>query len=118
MSKYAKQDALIKLYESYTDVALALAVEGKISPEDDEQAHMLFAAGDFDALSKLYHFRKRQLHKPINFMEPDKALKTWKPKVFKKGDENAVSAETQRIAKLRTLKGTRMFARTLIEKGA
>jgi hypothetical protein len=115
--KHDKADALIQLYEQYTDVALALALEGKISAKDDEQAHTLFSERKYDELSKLYHQRKRQLHKPISFLEPADALDGWKPKVYKKNASNAVSTETQRISQLRTIKGTRMHARTLLSKG-
>jgi hypothetical protein len=114
MGKYDKADSLIKLYESYTDVALALALEGKISPADDEHAHALFAAGKFDKLSKLYHQRKRQLHKPVSFLEPKEALKDFTPEAFEKDDPHAIPVFVQETAVLKRTKGTRLYARTLL----
>lgn len=116
MGKHDKADAMIVLYERYTDVALALALEGKISAKDDEQAHALFAAGNEKELSKLYHQRKRELHKPVSFLEPVEACKDFKPRKYKKNDKTAVPVETQRISFLRKVKGTRLYARTLIER--
>jgi hypothetical protein len=111
--KHDDADALIIAWERYDAISLKLALQGKPDPVTDEKAWVLFTEGKLDKLNSLSSKREDHLSGRVEFVQPADALDGWKPKVFKKDADNAVSVLAQQVQKIAKTKGTMLNARAL-----
>src|SRR5262245_34640846 len=106
-----RKDKALALFEAIKDYALADALDGNFNESAWTDAHAAFAVADVERLDAI----EKQTRRKVKFVEPKTALKgqvlTDDPEAKKDGK----TAMEKRIAILKARKGTRMYARLLLE---